>query len=213
MTAIDHFFVFCRSGAPERRALLDLGLAIDAEREHAGQGTRNVCFAFADCYLELLWVHDERAARDPMVKPLGLHERMHWREHRASPFGVCLRDTVEGEHAPFATWDYRPKYVEGGPPIRMACNSGVIGEPLLFQVARPAAPTPTAHLLSQHSLHRLVVTTPDPAPMSLLHELKFERLELRDGERHRMEVELAAQPQHELDLGQRDPALPLVLRW
>ena len=226
MTAIDHFFVFTRLDAPEQQRLIERGLKVGARREHAGQGTQNVCFSFANSYLELIWLADEQGAREPMVKPLGLYERMHWRDHRASPFGVCVKSEQPepGQQQcepPFAHWDYRPQYLPADASIRMGCNSGVIGEPLLFQLDRAGGSPESAnepHTLSGHRLHKLKVTTPALAPMSLLHDLKIEGLELVAGDEHLMEAELRAGPAEsgseatgqELDLR---PELPLVLRW
>lgn len=216
MTAIDHFFVFTRLDAPEQQRLIEAGLAIGTRREHRGQGTQNVCFSFADSYLELIWLADEQGARDPMVKPLGLYERMHWRDHRASPFGICVKPEQAGAEPPFAHWDYRPEYLPADASIRMGCNSGVIGEPILFQLDRAGDATEAttdAHALSRHRLHKLKVTTPALAPMSLLHDLKVDGLELVAGSEHLMEVELrdgATANGNELDLR---PELPVVLRW
>ncbi|HEB52808.1 MAG TPA: hypothetical protein ENI87_06100 [bacterium] len=207
MPSIDHFFVFAQSGAPEREALSAAGLRGGAEREHTGQGTRSVGFELADCFLELIWLADAEAARTPMVKPLGLYERMAWRDHRASPFGVCLRPDDAGDAPPFLSWDYRPDYLPPEVDLQMACNSGVVGEPLLFQLDRSLAPPATAPGRGERRLRRVTITTPALAPMSPLREVDVDRLALRDGEEHLMEVELMGAG-HALDLR---PALPLIL--
>jgi hypothetical protein len=219
MASIDHIYVFTRVNAPEQQRLVDRGLCVGSHRDHAGQGTRNACFAFAGSYLELLWLEDDKAAHNVMAKPLGLYERMHWRTHKASPFGICVRpDSSEPEGAaaepPFAHWDYRPDYLPEGVHIAMGCNSGVIGEPLLFQINRPFQPFGEEHTLSQFHIEKLVVTTPGLAPMSMLHEVTIDRLELRTGEEHLMEVTLRnadlAIGNEVLDLR---PDLPVILRW
>tara|TARA_R110002095_G_scaffold103487_1_gene90731 strand:- start:155 stop:799 length:645 start_codon:yes stop_codon:yes gene_type:complete len=214
MASIDHFYVFTKIGAPEQQRLLERGLRVGVRRDHHGQGTSNVCFYFANCYLELLWLGDDKAAHNVMAKPLGLYERMRWRAHHASPFGLCVAPDSPDDEPPFASWDYRPEYLPEDMHIAMGCNSGVIGEPLLFQVSRPFEPFGDSHALSEYSLSRLVVTTPELAPMSLLKELEVERLDLQEGTEHLMEVTLqkgdAAPGDNELDLR---PDLPLVLRW
>ena len=213
MAAIDHFFVFTQGNAPEQRRLLEHGLRVGVRRDHAGQGTSNVCFYFADSYLELLWLGDEKAAHNAMAKPLGLYERMHWRSHKASPFGICIGPDATAQEPPFAHWDYRPSYLPENVQIAMGCNSGVIGEPLLFQINRPFERYGEEHKLSHYSIDKLTVTTPALAPMSLLHDLAIPRLELRTGDEHLMEVQLRQGDQaigsDELDLR---PELPLVLR-
>lgn len=213
MPVLDHVFVFCRPDAPEQARLAANGLAVGMRREHPGQGTRNVCFGFADAYLELLWLADEEAARDPIVKPLGLHERSRWREWSASPFGICVRSDAPGEAPPLPTWDYRPPYLPDDVAIRMGCNSGVIGEPLVFQIERPFAPFAVAHALSRARLTAVRVTVPDLAPMSLLRDVRVPGLTIAEGAAPLLELELAgpgATGGRRLDLA---PELPLVLRW
>ena len=212
MWTIDHVFVFARPQAPEQRRIVAAGLVPGAQRAHAGQGTENVCFGFASAYLELLWLADERAASDRVVKPLGLHERARWRETGASPFGVCLRPERPGEDPPFPHWDYRPPYLPADAVIRMGCNSGVVGEPILFAIDRPGAQPGGGHALAHRALAGVVVETPDLAPMSLLRDVRVAGLELREGAAHHMELTFAQGdgPPAELDLR---PDLPLVLRW
>ena len=211
MAAIDHVFVFCRAEAPEQRRLLEHGLRVGARRDHPGQGTRNVCFGFADSYLELLWLADDAAARHPIVKPLGLQERARWRECAASPFGLSVRADAPGAAPPFAHWDYRPPYLPPEVAIRMGCNSGVLGEPLLFQIERPFAPFAERHALSAARLARVTATVPDLAPMSLLRDVAVPGLVIADGDAPLLALELTGGDGHgELDLR---PELPLVLRW
>ena len=206
---LDHLFVFCSVGAPEAAALVARGLAVDLRRDHLGQGTSNVCIGFLGGYLELLWLRDDQEARDPLVKPLGLHERARWRETRSSPFGVCVRPDEAGLPPPFATWDYRPKYLPAGLTIDMACNSGVLGEPMLFRVERPFVPLGGSHALAHRELARATLTVPNLAPMSMWREVRIPRLAVVDGDEHRLDLEFAA-ARSELDLR---PALPLRLRF
>ncbi|MFY9345268.1 MAG: VOC family protein [Planctomycetota bacterium] len=209
MPHLDHLAVFCSVDAPEAAALLALGLAIDVRRQHAGQGTANACIGFADGYLELLWLHDEQAARDPMVKPLGLSERARWRATGASPFAIALRPAAPAEPPPFPSWDYRPTFLPAGMRLAMACNSGVLGEPLLFQLDRPFVPLGGSHRLANRRLVTATVTIRDLAPMSLLHEVAVPGLVLRDGNEPLLELEFDA-ARATADLR---PGLPLVLRW
>lgn len=208
MHVVDHVFVFCERAAPEQRHLLAAGLRIGVRREHRGQGTANVCFGFGDCYLELLWLDDEAGAREPMVKPLGLQERARWRQTNASPFGVALRPTGPDAAAPFVSWPYRPAWLPPGTSIQMACNSGVIGEPLLFAFDRPFQPFGVPHVLADARLAEVVITVPDLAPMSLLREVTVPGLRLVAGDEHLLELKLTPAGGRRIDLR---PDLPLVL--
>ncbi len=208
MHCVDHVFVFCERAAPEQRHLLAAGLQPGVRREHRGQGTSNVCFGFADSYLELLWLDDEAGARTPMVKPLGLQERARWRQTNASPFGVCLRPTAPDARPPFVAWPYQPGYLPAGTTIQMACNSGVIGEPLLFAFDRPFEPFGVPHPLADRRLAAVTVTVPDLAPMSLLREVSVPGLQIREGHEHLLELTFAGAAGKGIDLR---PHLPLVL--
>lgn len=207
---VDHVFVWCAAASPELLHLERQGLAAGVRREHRGQGTANACVGFADSYLELLWLADEAAARDPHVRPLGLSERARWRETGASPFGIALRPRgAVGESLPFVAWDYRPAYLPPELVIHMACNSGVLGEPLLFAIDRPFAPFGVPHRLANARLQKTIVTVVDQAPMSLLRDLAVPGLELRDGPEPLLEMEFAGAGALTLDLR---PQLPVALR-
>ncbi|MFN3241698.1 MAG: VOC family protein [Planctomycetota bacterium] len=208
MACIDHFYVFAQPGAPERRRLLERGLRIGAARRHPGQGTENVCFGFADSYLELIWIRDEREAASPAVAPLRLGERGDWRRRGASPFGVCLRVTPD-EGAPFASWPFRPDYLPDGMRFEMTREHDEVHQPLLFALDRPVVPLAAPHPLARAALRELRITTPGLAANSSLRELPVPGLVFEAGSEHRMEVRLG-DGDDALDLA---PDLPLVLRW
>lgn len=207
MHAIDHLFVFCRPLAPEFDHLRRHGLQAGLRRAHTGQGTANLCIGFADAYLELLWLDDEHAARNAHSKPLGLHERARWRETGASPFGIAVRPERTGSPPPFVPWDYHPDYLPPGQSIAMACNSGVLGEPLLFQIDRPYVPFGP----QPWSARRLVaaeLVVPDLAPMSLLRPVQVRGLRIVDGPAHRLDLHFGGAGGAPIDL---QPALPVRL--
>jgi len=207
MASVDHVFVFARRGAPERRRLLEHGLDIGAERRHQCQGTQNVCFGFADCYLELIWVCDDHEARSPQIAPLQLFERNSWRERAASPFGVCVRVEPD-EPTPFASWPFRPDYLPDGMRFDMARNHDAVQEPLLFALDRAMPAFPTEHARSGARLRELRITTP-LARDSLLRDVAVDGLVFVEGDEHRLELTLD-DGRERLDLR---PELPLVLRW
>lgn len=71
---LDHVFVCVAAGAPEGNRLTTFGLIEGTPNSHPGQGTANRRFFFRNAMLELLYVHDEREARSPLVAPTRLWE-------------------------------------------------------------------------------------------------------------------------------------------
>ena len=75
-----------------------------------------------------------------MVRPLGLGERIRWRETGACPFGLCFRPTdtpTDPETWPFETWQYAPPYVPTGASIPIVTPRRALSEPLIFILNRP----------------------------------------------------------------------------
>ena len=209
MACIDHVFVFCRTNAPEQQRLIDRGLAVSARRQHDGQGTSNVCFGFANSYLELIWLADEAAASDPVTEPLRLCQRARWRELSANPFGICVRPTTADEAPPLPSWRYRPKYLPDDIKLQIGCNSNAVQEPLLFSLDRPYTPSTTEHLLASAQLVKVAVSVPALAPTSPLHDVGVDGLAFEAGEDHRMTLSFNGAGDFEIDLR---PDLPLILR-
>ena len=88
---IDHVFLFVQPDGPEIGALRRLGLTETYRRAHPGQGTANVCFAFDNLFLELLWLTSETEARSPAIARTRLWDRSRWSASGTSPFGIALR--------------------------------------------------------------------------------------------------------------------------
>ena len=134
---IDHLFLFIQPGGPEVDALRRLGLTETFRRAHPGQGTANVCFAFDNLYLELIWATDEAELRSPTTVPTRLWERSQWRSSSHSPLGVAVRGELPGVR----TWDYRPPYLPGETSIQVALDSQNAELPLVFVSPEGKAPT------------------------------------------------------------------------
>jgi hypothetical protein len=131
---LDHLFLFTAPDAlPERAALAALGLRETYHRAHPGQGTANVCFAFDDAYLELLWLTDEAEARSDAVRRTRLADRAAWRTAGTCPFGFAWRGPADVE-----TWPYQPPYLPF--PIPVAVASDDPRQPMWFQ--SPGTTTP-----------------------------------------------------------------------
>lgn len=135
---LDHIFIFTEPGGGDgARRLAELGLVPTYGRRHEGQGTANLCFAFDNAYLELLWVEEpERLARATFART-GLFERSTWRTHHTSPFGVAVR---ADQPLPFACWLWRPPYLSPGLFVEVAATSTDPNVPFLFTFPGSTAP-------------------------------------------------------------------------
>ena len=127
---IDHLFFFIEPDGPEIGALQRLGLTETYRRSHPGQGTANVCFAFDNLFLELLWLTSEAEARSPAIARTGLWERSQWFRSDACPFGIAVRGTLAFGGVP--TWDYRPPYLPDGVSIPVVCDGDDQTLPMVF---------------------------------------------------------------------------------
>ncbi len=132
---LDHIFIMIDPGRADDAAL-GLGLHEAYRRQHPGQGTRNICYALPDLFVEILWLDDRAAAESPAIARTSLSSRGRWRNTGACPLGVAWR----GAAAPFPTWDFCPPYLPAGLTIPMACDSDDIQQPLLFR--SPGSTTP-----------------------------------------------------------------------
>jgi len=126
---LDHIFFFVRPGGREAGALARAGLREAYRRRHPGQGTANVCYAFDNAFLELLWVEDWDEITSPAVARTKLAERAEWQSYRASPFGIAVRGGGLNGALPFATWEYAAPF---GAKLPVAQASEDPQQPFLF---------------------------------------------------------------------------------
>lgn len=135
MIEMDHVFIAVESGGGELRRRLDrLGLQPSYMRRHQGQGTENVCYAFDNLYLELLWESDAAALDSAPVAPTRLAERVR-RVDGACPIGVAVRG---GKLA--RTWAWQPTFLPTGTTLAVAELSRDPAMPLLFESPGTAPP-------------------------------------------------------------------------
>jgi hypothetical protein len=127
---LDHVFVCTPAPADAVAELGAAGLDLPVRRTHRGQGTQNACAVFRNAYLEVLWERDEKEIRSETVRPLSLWERVRWRDQRACPFGIALRD-VRSEDLSDA-WEYRPPYLKEGQCILVLTPAGCAAAPMVF---------------------------------------------------------------------------------
>lgn len=146
---LDHVFVFVERGAAASAAKLEAeGLVPTYRREHIGQGTANVCYAFDNAYLELLWVDEPEVLARATFARTRLFERAQWRTTGTCPFGVCVRSE---EPLPFPCWLWRPPYLPPSFYLEVAKAVADPNAPFLFRF--PGAQRPD-HWPPQLAGHR-----------------------------------------------------------
>lgn len=216
MTEIDHVIVFCSRGAPEAAALRAQGLLDGSGQAHAGQGTANRRFSFANAFLELLWVENETEARSAAVERTQIWDRWHGRTSGFCPFGLALRPGSDAsDEPPFPTWSYRPAYLPAELSIEMA--TGVRStEPLLFYLPfarrdrlRPSEPA--SHPAGVRDLVGLRLQLPEgDRPSDSLRSLTATGLvSLGTASEYLAELAFVGDSPNAIDLR---PHLPLVFR-
>jgi hypothetical protein len=219
--ALDHVFVCTAAGAPEAALLLAAGFAEGTPNVHPGQGTACRRFFFRNAYLELLWVDDAVAARDPRTAPTRLWDR--WRDRadgRTCPFGLAVRGAADDGSPPFPTWPYRPGYLPPGVAIPVGTNSDALHEPMTFVLPfgrRPDAAAdgdrqPLVHATGVREVTRLALHGPPAEPSAALAAVtSLGIVERVPAERPALVLGFDGEAaDRELDLR---PALPLLLRW
>lgn len=213
---LDHLFIMCAVEAPEAAALVRAGLVEGSPNSHPGQGTACRRFFFENAYLELIWVHDEEAARQPALQPLHLWERWAHRSSRACPFGIVVRPCGETTAPPFPAWPYHPPYFAEGVVLHVGRDT-TLEEPAVFFMgfqrgrARPGQ-EPDRHALPVRRLTGVSIGLPRPSALGAACtalEAAAVRIHARDAYRCTLEFDDATRG-GEADLS---PALPLVLRW
>ena len=140
---LDHVFIATADQRLEAIAS-EFGLVFDDHRRHRGQGTANACARFENAFFELLFAAIPHELESDVVRPLGLKERIDWKQTGACPFGVCFRpvdDLPAGAILPFETWPYSPAYVPPGSSVPIVTPRRQLLEPLLFLMRQPRSGT------------------------------------------------------------------------
>ena len=134
---LDHVFIWVTKGAPEAKALEDVGLRAFGEiARHTGQGTASKVFVFENAYLELIWVDDEQAAAKNAVRAgVDMQTRARWKQTGASPFGVGLHYLPgKAKSAPFPVIKYWAEWMQPNTSIEFAQVVTTHREPMYFIV-------------------------------------------------------------------------------
>jgi hypothetical protein len=137
---LDHVFFASPDADAAEGELAGFGFAFSVRNVHPGQGTANACAVFENAFFEVLRSRDPDELDSDLVHPLGLGERIRWRETGACPFGLCFRPTGTPSDPgtwPFETWEYAPPYVPIGTSIPIVTPRRALSEPLVFISNRP----------------------------------------------------------------------------
>ena len=211
---MDHLFVCTAPGAPEAEKLVQFGLHEGPPSQHAGQGTANRRFAFANAMIELLWVSDAREAQSQSTRRTLLWERWSGREDNASPFGICLRPVDSQDTGPpFPAWEYRPAYLSD--PLFMHIGEVGIEEPMWvylgFMRRVHREQRFIEHPLGIREITGLTLTTPLPLRSNLSQKIvESGILATRAGTTSLLEIEFDGNRRKEyMDFR---PHLPLVFQ-
>ena len=126
--------VWVTKGAPEIKALEDIGLRALAEAtHHIGQGTASRVFVFENAYLELIWVDDEQAATKNAARTgIDMKTRAQWKQTGASPFGIGLHYLPGKAAAPFPVTKYWAEWMKPNTTIEFAQDVTTNTEPMYF---------------------------------------------------------------------------------
>ncbi|WP_437991525.1 VOC family protein [Sorangium sp. So ce145] len=217
---IDHVFLATPDVGIAERMLAEFGLSFSRHAVHEGQGTANACAAFENAFFEVLGVHDLEELQTEIVRPLGLHERIHWAETGACPFGICFR-TIDAGGAggwPFETWDYKPKYMPTGMSMPIVTPRGSLAEPMIFvapQTIRRITPIESrSHRGARRTLTRVRLQLPaeDP-PLSSGVRWFVDQGMLSIDRGATCSLELEWDHGHEGQSHQFPAEVPLVVRW
>src|SRR2546427_4313827 len=182
--AVVHVFICVENPHAAKRALADFGVQFGRRRIHQGQGTANACAFFDNAYLELLWRHDDDELQSEVVGPVGLWQRVRWRETGASPFGIAFRP--EGGEVPVETWPYLAPFLPAGANLPIVTPRFRWQEPLTFISLTSQAPAtsplerqpPLDHRGGHHRLTAVTIYSPQALEISarLAKHYKLEAL-------------------------------------
>jgi hypothetical protein len=217
--SIDHVFICPENPDAAERVLTDFGLQFSRRGIHRGQGTANACAFFDNAYFELLWRHDDDELQSDTVAPLGLWQRVRWRETGASPFGISFRP--DGSELSIETWPYRAPFLQAGASIPIVTPRFRWDEPLTFfshvsqaPVTLPPDQRPVLeHRGGHHRMTAVTICSPEMGEISagLKQLCDHGILSLKPAVEHCIDLEWdGARSGENHDFR---PTLPLISRW
>lgn len=132
MAELDHVFLLLRDPEPALAQLQALGLRESYRRAHPGQGTRNVCFAFDNAYLEILSIDALQDTQSPAISRCQFQAR----RETGCAVGIAWRGELD-----LPTWSFEPPYLPQGMHIPVALDSDSPQQPLMFRSPGDRAPS------------------------------------------------------------------------
>jgi hypothetical protein len=213
---LDHVFFATEEPDHTVRALEEHGFVFERRGSHAGQGTANHCAVFENAFVEILRARDRRELQSDLVRPLGLDDRIRWRETGACPFGLCFRPTTGANAAstPFRTWAYRAPYLRPGSGIPIVTPAGAVGEPLVFLSDDPEPRWRAERDGLRCRITAVRVRRPAsslPLSVGIRWFTESGLFLLEDGSDHHIELEWDGG--HRAQIPQLAPEIPIALRW
>ena len=210
---LDHVFILVEPKAKVADRLIEHGFREGPRNTHPGQGTANRRFYFANGMLEFLWVQNAVEARRGPGQDLYFAERS--QDPTASPFGIIFVPDKDdaSPHMPFPGWHYQPVYFPAPIGFHVGANSHNIAEPLCFHFPfhDPGVPKPQPHR-NPHTVSEVVLTTPSTDTEGVLALASHvDRLSIRSGNKHLMEITLDHHKSRRTEDYQ--PSIPLILHW
>jgi hypothetical protein len=130
---LDHVFFATEDIEEAVNFLQASGVEFDRSGSHPGQGTANSCAILENGFVEILGPTRRNELTSELVRPLGLEERIRWKETGACPFGLCFRVMGDAASLPFSTWGYAARYLPAGKTSPIVTPAGALHEPMVFR--------------------------------------------------------------------------------
>lgn len=135
MIQVDHIFIFCNDRGRSAEQLINKGFIEGSSRVHAGQGTTNRKFYFENCFIEIIWVSDEKEITSDKIRPMGLWERANaHNDNGYSPFGICVVNNKASDDIFTDVEVYQPDYFPEGMCIEILSHVNTPSLPMLFRL-------------------------------------------------------------------------------
>jgi hypothetical protein len=131
---IHHIFIFSSHKGKEADELICHGFTEGSNRLHDGQGTANRKFYFRNFYLEILWVNQPSEIKKDKNMQIGLWQRSQFRNHKMSPFGLCLKRSNRTDALFQNSLLYQPDYLPEDKHIEVISNECYPGLPWTFRL-------------------------------------------------------------------------------
>lgn len=209
---LDHVFFATEAIEDAVGFLQDSGLVFDRSGNHPGQGTANSCAILENGFVEILVPTSRDELTSEVVRPLGLDERIRWKETGACPFGFCLRAREDAAPLPFPTWGYAARYLPAGKTIPIVTPAGALHEPMVFlawhEGSRCSADSPNAGL----TISKVGLRLPEPLSPGLRWCVEDGLFEVDPGPRPELGLYLRGDPKHGKDL-EATPGIPICVQW